>query len=154
MCWPGHAERIAGSGAWNTLWWLEGILLYAPEAEQSGRSPWAWSRQRRVAEEHTTVHVYNRFPLEATRVSLSPASRTCNHFVLKQALGLAICFALRGAEARGGVEDKETSEDGSLNHAGRWPRFTRCRPRVLLSVAAQVSKLRSINHSRSMVKPS
>jgi hypothetical protein len=107
-----------------------------------------------VAEEHTTVHVYNHFPLEATRVSLSPASRTCNHFVLKQALGLAICFALRGAAARGGVEDKETSEDGSLNHAGRRPRFTRCQPHVFLSVAAQVSKFRSINHAHSMVKPS
>lgn len=106
-----------------------------------------------MAEEHTTVHVYNHFPLEATRVSLSPASRTCNHFVSKQALGLAICFTLRGAEARGGVEDKETSEDGSLNHAGRRPRFTRCQPRVLLSVAAQVLKLRSSNHTRSTVKP-
>jgi hypothetical protein len=107
MCWPGHAERIAGSGAWNTLWWLEGILLYAREAEQFGRSPWTWSRQRRLAEEYTTVHVCNHFPLEAARVSLSPASRSCNHFVLKQALGLAICFTLRGAGLHGGVEGKE-----------------------------------------------
>ena len=84
MCWPGHAERIAGSGAWNTLWWLDGILLYAREAERFGRSPWSWSRRRRLAEEHTTVHVYNLLPLEATRVILSPPSRTCTHIVLKQ----------------------------------------------------------------------
>ena len=45
-------------------------------------------------------------PPGATRVSLSPVSRTCTHFVWKQALGLATCFTFRGAGARGGEEDK------------------------------------------------
>ena len=104
---PGRAERIAESGAWNTLWWLDGILLYAREAEHSGRSAWSWSRQRKLAEEHTTVHVYDHSPLEATRVILSPASRACTPFVQLQAFDLAICFAFRGAGARGGEEEKE-----------------------------------------------